>query len=34
MYNHHDEVERPFFAIEHEAEKPDRYIKIPEKAYA
>jgi len=28
------EIERRFFAIEHEAEKPDRYIRIPEKAYA
>ncbi len=28
------EIERRFFAIEHETEKPDRYINIPEKAYA
>ena len=28
------EVERHFFAIQRKAEKPDRYIEVPEKAYA
>jgi hypothetical protein len=26
--------ERRFFAIQRKAEKPDRYIEMPEKAYA
>ena len=28
------EIERRFMAIEHQDELPDRYISIPEKAYA
>jgi hypothetical protein len=28
------EIERRFFAIQHNAEEPDRYIEVPEKAYA
>ena len=28
------EIERWFFAIDRRAEQPDRYIQIPEKAYA
>lgn len=28
------EIERRFFAIQHKAEEPDRYIEVPEKAYA
>ena len=27
------EIERSFFAIQNKAEKPDRYIDIPEKSY-
>lgn len=29
-----NEIERRFFAIDRKAEQPDRYIQIPEKAYA
>jgi YgiT-type zinc finger domain-containing protein len=28
------EIERRFFAIQEKAEEPDRYIEMPEKAYA
>ncbi|MBI5184696.1 MAG: type II toxin-antitoxin system MqsA family antitoxin [Nitrospinae bacterium] len=28
------EIEHHFFAIQHKTEKPDRYIEMPEKAYA
>lgn len=28
------EVERQFFAIQSNAEEPDRYIEVPEKAYS
>ncbi len=28
------EIERRFLAIEHKTEEPDRYIEVPEKAYA
>ena len=28
------EIERRFFAIERKEEEPDRYIEVPEKAYA
>ncbi len=28
------EIERRFFAIQAKAEKPDRYVEIPEKAYS
>jgi YgiT-type zinc finger domain-containing protein len=28
------EIERRFFAIQRKAEEPDRYIEMPEKAYA
>lgn len=28
------EIEKHFFAIEQHAEKPDRYITVPEKAFA
>jgi len=28
------EIERRFFAIRQDTEKPDRYIRVPEKAYA
>jgi YgiT-type zinc finger domain-containing protein len=28
------EIERQFFAIQREDERPDRYIKVPAKAYA
>ena len=28
------EIERRFFAIQRKAEKPDRYIEVPAKAYA
>jgi len=28
------EIERRFFAIQCEAEQPDRYIRVPTKAYA
>ncbi len=28
------EIERRFFAIQRNAEQPDRYIEVPEKAYA
>ena len=29
-----EDVERHFFAIHQDIEKPDRYIEVPEKAYA
>lgn len=29
-----EEIERRFFAIQAKAEEPDRYIEVPEKAYA
>ena len=28
------EIERRFFAIQQKAEEPDRYVEVPEKAYA
>jgi transcription initiation factor TFIIIB Brf1 subunit/transcription initiation factor TFIIB len=28
------EIERRFFAIQKKTEEPDRYIEVPEKAYA